>query len=301
MVSTGIIFDIKRFSIHDGPGIRSTVFMKGCPLSCKWCHNPESQSVIAELLFRPERCLACGSCIEACPEGAISLNNGKILTESEKCLVHGKCVEVCYPGAREIIGRKVSPSEVVDELVRDRTYYEESGGGVTFSGGEPLFQAEFLEQSLKLCHEVELKTALDTCGSGDWEVLERQLPFLNLILYDLKILDDGLHKKFTGISNKNILDNFIRLGKSGIEVIVRRPVIPGVNDSSEEINRLGEFLQENNGVSKIDLLPYHALSTDKYTRLGRVQAEDWKTPSPDEIERISAQLTKMGFEIGVGG
>ena len=301
MVSTGIIFDIKRFSIHDGPGIRSTVFLKGCPLSCQWCHNPESQSFTPEFLFRVDRCLLCGSCIEVCPEGAIRIDNEKIITDIKKCVVQGQCVSVCYPGAREIIGREVSPSEVVDELVRDRVFYEESGGGVTFSGGEPLSQSEFLEESLKLCHEAELKTALDTCGSAPWEELESQLPYLDLVLYDHKLLDDRLHKKFTGVSNKNILENFVRLGKSGIEVIVRRPVIPGVNDSSEEINRLGVFLQENNGVSKIDLLPYHALSADKYTRLGREQSTAWKTPSPEDQERITTQLNEMGFQTSWGG
>ena len=301
MVSTGIIFDIKRFSIHDGPGIRSTVFLKGCPLTCQWCHNPESQLFNAELLFRQERCLVCGSCIEVCPQRAIRYDEGKIITDSEKCLVHGKCVEVCYPGAREIIGREVTPGEVVDELVRDRTFYRESSGGVTFSGGEPLSQPDFLEDSLKLCKEQNLHTGLDTCGSAPWEELERQLPFLDLVLYDLKILDDDLHQQYTGVSNKIILENYQRLTQTKVKINIRRPVIPGVNDSAEEIQRLGEFLQENNGVSKIDLLPYHALSADKYSRLGREQSTAWKTPSLKDQERIKTQLNKMGFQTSWGG
>ena len=301
MSSTGIIFDIKRFSIHDGPGIRSTVFMKGCPLSCQWCHNPESHLLKPELLFRPERCLGCGSCIPVCPEGAISLIDGLITTDREKCTVKGKCVEVCYPGAREIVGREITPREVVDELIRDRIFYEESGGGVTFSGGEPLFQPDFLEETLRLCLEEGLRTALDTCGHGPWEELERQLPFLDLVLFDIKILEDELHQQYTGVSNKNILDNYLRLTKTTANIKIRRPVIPGVNDSEAEINRLGEFLQENNGVSKIDLLAYHALSKDKYKRLSRIQDTVWKTPTAEDKERINHQLTQMGFEVSWGG
>ena len=302
MEKTGIIFDIKRFSIHDGPGIRSTVFLKGCPLSCRWCHNPESQSFKTELILRPERCLACGECAEVCPHGNIKLDEGKILQNKEDCVVCGTCITVCYPGVREIIGQEVSVQDVVDELARDRVFYEESGGGVTFSGGEPLCQPDFLEETLSSCKNAGLNTALDTCGSGPWKQLDRQIKSLDLVLYDLKILDDGLHKQYTGVSNAEILENFRRLTKTDVEIIVRRPVIPGINDSMEEINRLGKFLTETNGDSKIDLLPYHALSLDKYKRLGREQLPAaWETPSPEVMGRISNQLSDLGHQVGWRG
>jgi len=299
-MSTGMIFDIKRFSIHDGPGIRSTVFLKGCPLSCAWCHNPESQSFEPELIFRPERCLACGECAAACSQEAIQFIDGRIIQDWDRCQNDGSCVAACYPGAREIVGRIVSPEEVVEELVLDRDYYDTSGGGVTFSGGEPLSQPEFLEKTLILCIEAGLSTALDTCGAVPWKTLEKQLPFHDLILYDLKIMDDLLHQQYTGLSNQEILENFQRLVERGVEVNVRRPVIPGVNDSVEEITALGDFLSELNGRIKIDLLPYHALSADKYRRLGR-EGEAWKVPSDEELNRIQIQLESLGFKVGLRG
>jgi pyruvate formate lyase activating enzyme len=304
MTSTGTIFDIKRFSIHDGPGIRSTVFFKGCPLSCKWCHNPESQSPQPELIFRPERCLNCGSCAEVCPAGITVINGGEIHYLSNgngKCQICGKCSEVCYPGARELIGREVTPGEVLEELLQDLPFYLESGGGVTFSGGEPLYQPDFLEDILKLSKENGLHTALDTCGSCGWEDLERQLPYLDMVLYDLKLLDDGLHKDFTGASNRKVLENYQRLTRSKVELRIRRPVIPGVNDSRAEIQALTDFIQNTNGVKRIDLLPYHALSADKYLRLGREENANWVEPSREEQERITAQLLGEGFEVKWGG
>jgi len=297
---TGLIFDVKRFSIHDGPGIRSTVFFKGCPLVCAWCHNPESQSFSPELIFRPERCLACGDCVDACPNGAAQLIDGKIQQDWALCQVDGSCVAVCYPGAREIIGRQITPREVVDELIRDRTFYEESGGGVTFSGGEPLAQPDFLEECLRLSKEAELHTALDTCGSSSWENLERQLPYLDLVLYDIKLLDEDTHLKYTGSPNGEIMDNFQRILESDVKVQIRRPVIPGVNDSEEEINNLGEFLAAKNGKIIIDLLPYHALSADKYRRLGR-QGIEWEAPSEELLSRIVDQLSGLGFTVGLRG
>ena len=301
MTSTGIIFDIKRFSIHDGPGIRTTVFFKGCPLACRWCHNPESQSPHPELIFRPERCLNCGACAEVCPAGATAVNGSEIHYFRDQCQLCGECAAVCYTGSREMVGYEISPEEVVEELVKDTAFYLESGGGVTFSGGEPLYQAEFLEETLRLCKEGGLHTALDTCGASSWEELERQLPYLDLVLYDLKLLDDGSHQDFTGASNRKVLDNFQRLTKSKVEVRIRRPVIPGVNDSQEEIEELTNFIHHTNGIKRIDLLPYHALSEDKYKRLGREEVADWETPTEEDQERITTQLEEKGFDVKWGG
>lgn len=301
-MSTGVIFDIKRFSIHDGPGIRTTVFLKGCPLSCAWCHNPESQSIKPELIFRPSRCLACGECVEACSHQAIRFSDGRIVQDWNSCHTNGACVEVCYPGAREIIGRQVTPQAIIEELIQDRVFYQSSAGGVTFSGGEPLAQPIFLKESLSLCKKEDLTTALDTCGAVDWQLLEDQLPYLDLVLFDLKIIDDTLHQKYTGASNRQILDNFRRVWESGVDVAVRRPVIPGVNDSVEEINLLGEYLKDINGRIRIDLLPYHSLSKDKYLRLGRgEESSEWPTPSPALLDRIKKQLDKYGHEVGLRG
>ena len=187
------------------------------------------------------------------------------------------------------------------ELTKDLPFYQESGGGVTFSGGEPLFQAEFLESTLKLCKEQGLHTALDTCGSCKWEDLDRQLPYLDLVLFDLKLLDDDLHQEFTGGSNRKVLENFQRLTESKVEIRIRRPVIPGINDSREEIQALADFIQNTNSVKRIDLLPYHALSADKYKRLGREEKANWETPSEEDKDRITAQLEDMGFEVKWGG
>ena len=299
-MTTGIIFDIKRFSIHDGPGIRTTAFLKGCPLACQWCHNPESQSFQPELIFRPDRCLVCGECVIACPTGSIRMEEGRILQDRDTCQVCGDCVSVCYPGARELIGYSTTPTALVEELARDRVFYEESGGGVTFSGGEPLAQPDFLEECLSLCRDAGLRTALDTCGAAPWEELERQLPYLDLVLYDLKLFDDDLHQDYTGFSNQGILENFQRLVETGVEVRVRRPVIPGVNDSREEIEKLGEYLANYIGKIGIDLLPYHGLSADKYLRLGREEGS-WESPSQEVQQRITTQLEVIGFEVCWGG
>ncbi len=206
------------------------------------------------------------------------------------------------PGAREMIGREVSAREVLEEILRDRVFYQESGGGVTFSGGEPLNQPDFLEACSRLCQEAGIHTALDTCGSGSWEDLQRQLPYLDLVLYDLKAIDDDLHQQTTGVSNQAILENFQRLVESGIEIQVRRPVIPGVNDTQSEIDRLGEFLGSQNGKIKITLLPYHALSADKYTRLGREgEVGIWEIPDEALLESISNRLSEQGFEVDLRG
>jgi pyruvate formate lyase activating enzyme len=295
---SGVIFDIKKFSIHDGPGIRSTVFFKGCPLHCWWCHNPESQTRQPQLLLRPQRCLACGVCIEACSHGAIIWQNGTLTTDLSRCNTCGACVETCYAEARELVGRQVTVAEVLADIERDRPFYDESGGGVTFSGGEPLLQPAFLLALLQVCKARDLHTAVDTCGYARWATLNRIRPYVDLFLYDLKHLDDEQHHALTGVSNALILANLQRLAESGQTIIVRTPIIPGFNDNPDHIRRLGAFVAALPGVSRLDLLPYHAFARGKYGGLGLAyHLPEVKLPTGEDMQSLAEML--RGYEINV--
>ena len=299
---TGYVFDIKRFSIHDGPGIRTTVFLKGCPLSCQWCHNPESQKSTPELIFHPHRCIQCGTCLPACPNNAISKKNNSYLTNRDLCRICGACVDVCYPDAREIVGRKLTPAEVVEEVLKDQVFYDQSNGGVTYSGGEPLHQLKFLKECLRKSKEKGLHTALDTSGYALWEDFLELLPYIDLVLYDVKIMDNQLHQKYTGVGIHLVQENLSSLVDSGKKVFVRYPVLLGVNDSGEQIHNLGTYLSELKGISRVDLLPYHAMSAEKYSRLGRqFHFESNHAPGKDELQKIEKQLSRFGLEVSIGG
>jgi pyruvate formate lyase activating enzyme len=299
---TGIVFDIQRFSIHDGPGIRTTVFFKGCPLSCWWCHNPESQAPEPEVIFRATRCIRCGACLSVCPQGAISWDSDAISTDREKCTQCGACVQVCYSEAREAVGREMTVDQVMAEIERDVAFYDESDGGVTISGGEPLWQADFLLAILRACQEHEIHAALDTCGFSPWETLDAIRVHVDLFLYDLKSMDDAKHRSFTGVSNELILKNLQALSERGHNIVLRVPIIPGINDDDGNIRQTGAFAAALPHLRRVDLLPYHHTGADKYDRLDRTYGlPETRPPSDKRLADIAQILRGFGLQVNVGG
>jgi pyruvate formate lyase activating enzyme len=298
---SGTIFDIRRFSVHDGPGLRTTVFFKGCPLRCYWCHNPESQHRRLETLYWPERCIQCQSCVAACLQGAIRWDGKGPVTDASKCTFSSACVKACYSDARQIAGHTMTVTEVMSEVERDIPFYDSSGGGVTFSGGEPLLQAGFLAALLQACRSSEIHTALDTCGFATWEILDRVRSFVDLFLYDIKLMDPPRHRKYTLVFNTRILDNLQRLARLGHNITVRVPVIPGINDDLENLRLTGAFAADL-GLSRLDLLPYHAAAMSKYERLHRVyRLPGLQTPSDERMAEIAHVFEGFGLHVHVGG
>jgi pyruvate formate lyase activating enzyme len=301
-LTTGLVFDIKKFSIHDGPGIRTTVFFKGCPLSCWWCHNPEGQSPQPELVLRESRCIGCGACLEVCDQGAISWDGDVVSTDREKCVLSGACVEVCYAEAREMVGQEMTVAEVMAEIGRDIAFYDQSGGGVTFSGGEPLLQRDFLLALLRACKEEEIHTAVDTCGFATWETLDSIRKHVDLFLYDLKLMDDAKHRKFTGVSNELILKNLQRLSAQGHDIFLRVPIIPGINDDAENIRQIGTFAAALPHLKRVDILPYHRAAAEKYNRLNKIYGlPETRPPSDEKMAEITQILRGFGLQVKTGG
>lgn len=296
----GFVFNLMRFCLHNGPGIRTTVFLKGCPLACDWCQNPEGQSPKQEVAYFLERCIVCGDCIRACPENALQLSD-HVVRDPELCRLCGTCVEACQAGAREVVGRSMSVPEVLAEIMRDEVFFDESGGGVTISGGEPLTQAAFVEALLIGCRERRIHTALDTCGFASPSVLRRVSEYVDLFLYDLKLMDSEQHQRYTCAKNDLILANLNMLAESGKAVIVRVPVIPGINDTAENIEALSRFLLPL-GLQDIDLLPYHRIGTGKYERLRMTYTlRQVVPPTAEHVDSIAARLTHDGFKVRIGG
>lgn len=297
----GIIFDIMKYCIHDGPGIRTTVFFKGCPLSCRWCHNPESQSAHPEIMFFEERCIGCRECRRVCPQ-EMSNCSGRTESPINSCIFCGMCAQVCPSRARRLVGREVTVAEVMGEIERDVVFYDESGGGVTFSGGEPLSQPAFLAGLLQACRKCDIHTAIETSGHAPAGIVRELASFVSLWLYDLKLLDDAEHMRYADASNAVPLENLRWLLRSGAEVIVRIPIIPGVNDSDHHIDAFGDFVSETGAASEVHLLPYHKTGLDKYRRLGR-QYRMTETPEPDPayMDRIADRFSRRGLRAKIGG
>lgn len=263
----GTIFNIQKMSIHDGPGIRTTVFLKGCPMRCLWCSNPESQNMGLEIACFKSRCIDCGYCAGMCPQGIIENGNDYDIVERDKCDLCMVCVNECCTNAKKLIGESYSPQTLLDEILQDKSFYGSSGGGVTFSGGEPFMQAEFLLTMLRLCKEVGLHTAVETTGLADTKDLLEAAKYLDLFFVDLKHMENETHKKLTDVGNEVILENLALLAKHHDNIIVRIPVVPGLNDTPENIRASANYVASL-GIRTLELLPYHNLGENKYGQLG---------------------------------
>jgi len=321
---TGRVFNIQRFSIHDGPGIRTTVFLKGCTLRCLWCHNPESIALAPELAFFPQKCIRCGHCFEACPTGALRLvparasvaqasrlwetqagglchqDGGERRYEKTLCKMCGKCAEVCYAEAIVMEGRDVAAEEVVAEVLKDKPFYDNSGGGATLSGGEPLLQADFCAEVLARCHASGVHTALDTAASVPWAAFEKALPHTDLVLLDLKLMDSARHREATGAGNELILDNARRLAAAARPLVVRVPIIPGCTDDAANVAAIADFVRGFPRLEYLELLPYHRFAEGKYRRLGReYRLEGAEAPLAGHLDALAALVAARGVRVKV--
>ncbi len=297
-----MIFDIERFAIHDGPGIRTTLFLKGCPLACWWCHNPESLSPRRELVFFESKCIGCGTCFEVCPVRAHErLPAGGRVYHGEKCAHCGRCVDACAAEALVMEGREIGVEEAVEELARDAPFFASSGGGITLSGGEPMRQPAFCAAVLRACREKGIHTALDTSGFAPWSEYERVLPFVSLVLYDVKLANPEEHRKYTGVDNALILENLANIDASGTPIEVRIPMIPGVNDGAANLDASAAILGRLRNLTGVVLLPYHRFGEAKYARLGRTyRLPDAAPPTAESIDAARARLASAGLPVRVG-
>ncbi len=304
----GIIFNIQRHSIHDGPGIRTIVFLKGCPLSCRWCSNPESQDFARELAFNPEKCIGCEACLRVCPEGAIRKDGSSLVFSRELCKACGLCAEVCYAEARDMEGSFASADEVVAEVVKDMVFFKRSGGGLTLSGGEPLAQPDFAEAILRRARAAGLHTAVETAGHVPWENFARVLPHVDLFLFDVKHADPAKHREYTGADNKLILENLEKIVREGARVIVRTPVVPGFNDTPEDLAAIADIAIAA-GVGEMHLLPFHRYGSGKYRLLGKIDplAEDGAATAAASavlrarLDAVKESLAAKGLAVHIGG
>lgn len=296
-----IISDIQKFSLHDGPGIRTTVFFKGCNMHCVWCHNPETFSIQQDLMFFSNKCIGCGACYAACAPGALTKEQQRVYNK-DFCIRCGACVEVCAPGALKLVGKKMTVEQLMEIIREDADYYRSSGGGVTLSGGEVLLQADFASELLKKCKEEGFDTAIESNLSGAFENIEKLLPYLDRVYCDIKLLDDEAHIRYTGLSNKRTLENIARLKEYAIPVTVRTPLIPGVTDSQENISGIARWIRENARVEQYELLNYNPLAEAKFQELGMPYVlSNLKRKTAAELKNLAALAEKEGISVIVGG
>jgi pyruvate formate lyase activating enzyme len=295
----GIIFDIQHYAIYDGPGIRTCVYFKGCPLKCYWCHNPESQILEPEMAYWEERCRACGTCIEACPNGALRLEHEKVVRDYNLCTVCANCADVCPNQAMEKIGKDMTAVEIAGQIMRDKIFYENSGGGVTITGGEPTFQKEFLVEVLRELRINGIHSAIETCGVFSHDLIEPLLENTDLFLYDLKQIDSEIHRKGTGVGNDLVLRNFseifLRAGKD--RIIPRIPLVPGFNIDQSSIDSFISYLEGVGYKGLVHLMPYHGWAKGKYQRIGRADSyHELENFSKQDLDRITHAFSEKGFE-----
>ena len=266
-----LVFNIQKFSTHDGDGVRTTIFFKGCPLKCRWCHNPESQRYEKELIFHHNKCVVCGKCVVKCPQQANSIVDGKLVFDRDKCTACGVCTDWCIKEAREIAGKEYTVDELVKEAKKDQIFYEQSGGGVTLSGGEVMAQnIDYIEQLCKRLHREGISVFIDTSGYTKYENLKRLIPFADVFLYDIKAIDSEEHKDYIGVDNALILENLVKLSNDGAGIYARLPIIGKVNATDGYINSVIRFLEDNHvKVQQVNLLPYHDIGKGKYASLDR--------------------------------
>lgn len=294
-----LITNVQKFSIHDGDGIRTSVFFKGCPLKCEWCHNPETQRFEKEMQCDKEKCVGCGTCAKVCPNGAISMENGKPEMKKDACTFCGKCVNFCPIGIREIIGREYSVKELIKELMKDQMFYEESGGGVTLSGGEVMaMDIDYILAIAKELKRQDVTLTIDTCGYVPYEKFQAILPYVHTFLYDVKVMDSKLHKKYIGVDNQLILDNLIRLAADGARIYIRIPTIKEVNGNEKNMKETIAFLKEHDiHPAQINLLPYHDTGSGKYSKLDmEYKGTDLHAPEKEEMESFVRLFVESGFQ-----
>ena len=300
----GKIFNIQHYSIHDGPGIRTTVFFMGCPLRCQWCQNPESLGLQPVMFFNAEKCTGCSQCVEACPENAIQVIDGKSRTNRKQCKGHGNCVEVCPYEARSLMGQNAFAGEVFEAVNADTIFYQKSGGGVTISGGDPIVQPDFAISILSLCRDAGIHTAIETCGHIKWEIFSHILEHVDLVLYDFKHMNPSAHRDYTGVRNELILDNAKKIRRElHLPMLARLPIIPGYNDSFENLNSAARFIAHELGNEvKVYLLPYHRLGETKYERMekpgGCVHIEP---PGDERMEELKRMFESFDLTVAIGG
>lgn len=301
MKKYGTITEIQKYSVHDGPGIRTVVFFKGCPLACRWCANPETHTADRSVLYTPAHCICCGKCRTVCQAGAISYDSKSVVIDDRVCVLCGACAEHCYAGALKLLGRRAAADEIMDVVMQDQVFYRHTGGGITLSGGEATRQADFALDLLRTSKERGITTALETCGYCSWAQLKPILRYTDYLLYDLKHLDPEVHRRYTGVNNQLILSNLDRASRLPLDLILRYPLIPGVNDDVDHVRRVGEMAIRT-GAREVHILPFHQFGASKWENLRMEYVfKNVGEPGDQDVEARRTQLTGMGLAVNIGG